>query len=536
VCAAVSQAVTDVQGANQANGTSFQLEVGPDENLGWPTLESWQKTESTPWQVDVRADWPACASGTSRYHIMSQSLESRWDNTDLGAIQGSESDFDNYLTQTVLQANAAGIPSSAVTAGLGANDRYNVTPQQMYQDTLDTQAAFGSSPLVSGYWLNAPSSAADIPVALQYLEMLDGTVPLYLQKSGGTETLTQSFPEGKAASTETVQPGTAHQLTWVDTANPLPVGTVIPAAATSPGASPPDDGYRVQLFCADSQSSCQAAKVNISVGMCVQSGGVCTSNKTVLASAAGQRLPSSTQASFGSAIFLPPGSAKATTVTAKNEAFYTTVQNTSTSTPIDLYDYGDNCIQGCPKSAVDVPAAVAVPRPVTPSPSTWTATANSSLLVPTNGGGLSVGLPGSQSGNATFSLAKSGSRTYTTPWTTSKTQGPIVVPAGAAQVQTTATDNNSGASESAVLSVKVGYCTTNTCTWPNGNSTSALVEPGTAAAAPDGSGAFTMAGFTIPVGASLAVQLSVQTPGAVTVDLGGTQPTNIATTYEGPSG
>ena len=533
VCSALSQAVADVKNANQANGTNFQLEVAPDEDLAWPTLEAWLGAESSPWQVDIRNDWPACASDTNRYHIMSQALETTWDNTALGSNQGSESDFDNYVTQTMLQTNAAGIASPALTAGLGATDRYGVTPQELYQDTLDTQASFGASPLVNGYWLNVANKTTQ-PIALQYLEMLDGTVPLYLQGNTGSEQLTRTFPEGDAAKVETVQPGSANQKTWVDTSDPLPVGTVIPAGAASAGLPAPDDGYRVQLFCADSASICHSARVNVIVGICVVSGGVCTSNRTKLAEVRRETLWGATQYAFGSEELLTPVSASVTTVATPHESFYVTVQNDSSTTPVDLFDDGDNCTQACPSYPPDVPAAVAVPRPSTPSPSGWSAVTNSSVLVPTTGGRLTVGLPAYRGGRDTVDLAHPGSAVYQSSWTVTSGQGPVTVLAGAALLQTTATDDNPGHSDSAVVAVAVGYCTSGVCTWPNGNGTNVTVTPGTAQAAADGSGAFTMQGFTIPVGAHLALQISVQRPGAVTLDLGGTEPTNLASSYVGP--
>jgi hypothetical protein len=536
VCDALAQAVADVDSANEENGTDFGLEEGPDANLAWPTLETWEIAESSEWQVDIRNDWPACAAGTNRYHIMSQSMESRWNNAQLGESQGSESDFDNYVTQTMLQANAAGISSSALTAGLGAASRYDATPQELYQDTLDSQAAFGDSPLVVGYWLNAPPGNSDLPVALQYLEMLNGTVPLYLEAASGAEQLTQTFPEGDAGAIETVPPGVNHPMTWVDTTDLLPVGTVIPAATVTTGSPPPDLRYRVQLFCADSARICQHAHLNITVGLCVVKSGNCTSKKTKLAQIARQSLLGAKQVGSGGDIALTPDSTSATTVTSKNEALYLTIQDTSATKPVDLYDYGDNCSQDCPRTPVDVPAAVAVPRPTTPDPSVWSTQAQASVLVPAAGGGLSVGLPANQGNGGSLDMATSGSTTYETSWTVSASQGPVDVPAGAALVQTTATDNNVDGGDSAVLGVQVGYCQPSGCTWPNENGTSVVVDPGTAIAASDGSSAFSMRGFTIPVGANLAVQLNVQTPGAVTLDLGGAEPTNIGTSFVGPTG
>lgn len=196
--------------------------MAPDQNLASPGLiTSYQGGESENWQTYLRLGLGTCAaaSGAEQYHIMSQPFQTHWCGGQGGDCEGSEADFTNFVTQAALQARAVN-PQVALTAGLSTNPRYNISPQALYQDSLDARR------FIDGFWLNVAGNPSNPGTAVQYLEMLSGMLPYYLGDGG---TITTTFPEGATPGKASL--GTAgSELTFM-TSQGVPGGTVIPAGS-----------------------------------------------------------------------------------------------------------------------------------------------------------------------------------------------------------------------------------------------------------------------------------------------------------------
>lgn len=195
--------------------------MAPDQNLASPgVITTYQGGESENWQTYLRLGLGGCAaaSGTDAYHIMSQPFQTHWCGGQGGACEGSEADFTDFVTQAALQATAVE-PDVTMTAGLSTNPRYNVTPQALYQDSIDVDG------VVDGFWLNVAGNPSNPGTAVQYLEMLDGMLPYYLGDGG---VLSDTFPSG--ATPSRVPLGAGRELTFTSDRT-LPGGTVLPAGS-----------------------------------------------------------------------------------------------------------------------------------------------------------------------------------------------------------------------------------------------------------------------------------------------------------------
>lgn len=243
VCSAMKQFTQEAH----ANGLATIM--APDQNLASPgVITSFQGGESEDWQTHLRLGLGSCAaaSGTNAYHIMSQPFQTHWCGGQGGACEGSEADFAAFVTQAALQARAVS-PGLTLTAGLTTNPRYNTTPQALYQDTLDTRD------LVGGYWLNVAGSPSNPGTAVQYLEMLSGAVPLYLDSD---TMLGETFPGG-STSAKLPLATTGSDYTFVS-GQDLPGGTAIPAGA-----------YRFEPW---TDGGTGSAAVGLEVGYCTPPG------------------------------------------------------------------------------------------------------------------------------------------------------------------------------------------------------------------------------------------------------------------------
>jgi hypothetical protein len=240
---------------------AHQLEtiMAPDQNLASPgVITSYQGGESENWQTYLRLGLARCAaaSGTARYHIMSQPFETTWCGGQGSACEGNEAEFTDFVTEAALQAQTVN-PDIALTAGLSTNPRYDVTPQAMFQDTRDV------SSLVHGIWLNVAGNPTNPATAVQYLELLAGLVPFYF---GGGQSLTQTFPTAPqpAAASLATPSSDISFLTGGD----LPAGTVIPAGA-----------YKFEPWTDGSSGS---SRLGIEVGYCTAP--ACTDRKPIIGS------------------------------------------------------------------------------------------------------------------------------------------------------------------------------------------------------------------------------------------------------------
>lgn len=193
--------------------------MAPDQNLASPgVITTYQGGESENWQTYLRLGLGSCAgaSGTDAYHVMSQPFQTHWCGGQGGACEGSEADFTDFVTQAAAQAKAVE-PDVTLTAGLSTNPRYNVTPQALYQDSIDVER------FVDGFWLNVAGNPSNPGTAVQYLEMLDGMVPYYLGDGGA---LSDAFPDGATPRRVPLDGG---RETTFTTSRDVPGGTVIPA-------------------------------------------------------------------------------------------------------------------------------------------------------------------------------------------------------------------------------------------------------------------------------------------------------------------
>ncbi|MPZ84306.1 MAG: hypothetical protein GEV28_29480 [Actinophytocola sp.] len=216
--AGVCSAMSDFTRLAHENG--LRTIMAPDQNLASPgIITTYQGGESQNWQTYLRLGLGTCAaaSGTDQYHIMSQPFQTPWCGGQGGACEGSEADFTNFVTQAALQAQAIK-PDVRMTSGLSTNPRYNVTPQAMYQNTLNARR------FVDGIWLNVAGNPSNPGTAVQYLELLSGLVPHYLGANGN---LTSTFPEATTPAVASL----AEQgggMTFM-TSDVVAGGTVIPA-------------------------------------------------------------------------------------------------------------------------------------------------------------------------------------------------------------------------------------------------------------------------------------------------------------------
>lgn len=101
--------------------------------------------------------------------------------------------------------------------------------------------------MVHGFWLNVAGNPSNPATAVQYLEMLNGAVPLYL---GGNGTLGETFPAGTAAGKI---PLAGNDLSFVS-GQDIPAGTVIPAGT-----------YKFEPW---TDGSAGSAALDVEVGYC----------------------------------------------------------------------------------------------------------------------------------------------------------------------------------------------------------------------------------------------------------------------------
>lgn len=439
------------------------LELGPDQNLA--ELQPRRPGETTNWQVDLRLGLAACGAPlAARYHIMSQAFETPWCKGG-GDCKGSEQDFVDYVTQTWIQARAAN-PGVRTTAGLGTNGRYNATPQAMYQDMVDTRQ------LVDGYWLNVAGGPVEPEVGIQFLELVDGGVPLYLLGDGS---LTELFPDGAPALERVLGPGESEA--WL-TSRAFRGGSSIPAGA-----------YRFEPWTKGNGT------LSVEVGVC---GGDC-SRPTVIVGPGAWTVP--VGAAQGAAVSHQTAAATAIPAGA-DERLFVKVKNAS-QVPITL-------VGGSRVASTNL----AIPRP-----SSWPIASRSSVLVPRADGTLGAGIAGASAPAASWPLA-SGSRTFVLP---AAVPAGTIIPAGAFALQTTAEGSGT-----ATLHVDVGVCTDPTCA---GKATLAQWDATVGAGRgviPDGGAATSSSSLTTLASSRLYVTLSVIRSAPITLMLGGTTPTNLA--------
>jgi hypothetical protein len=394
------------QFAELAHANGLTSIVAPDQNLASPgVITAFEGGESTDWQAYLRLGLASCAaaSGTNLYNIMSQAFETYWCGGQGAACEGSEADFTNFVTQAALQAKAVS-PGIGVTAGLSTNPRYNVTPQAMYQDSLNVRH------LVPGFWLNVAGSPPDPATALQYLEMRSGLVPFYF---GSDQTLSATFPA--SPESDSLPLSAAGGQTVFVSSTTLPAGTVIPAGA-----------YEFEPFTDGSSGS---ATIGIEVGYCAAQG--CGNRTPIIA-------PGSWNADVPAG---DTGSPVSYTVTSPTTlpaggpySLYVAVQVQSGGGFNLLFNSGS------------ASANLAVPRP-----SSDPAVPQTSVTFAQGGGRLSVSRPATGT-PSTLSLASAGN---TATFRTRQALAPgAVIPAGAWEFQYW-TD---GTGSSATLDLQAGYC------------------------------------------------------------------------------
>lgn len=361
-----------------------------------------QGGEGKLWEGYLRMNYAGCAAqGNDWLTIQSQ--------TD----QNTEADFDEFVTQAALQARAAN-PGVVLTDGFSTNPASTTspTPAQMYQDQLDTNGG------VSGSWLNIPGTGARPDLAVQYLELVSGALPLYLHAGYGLDT---DFPTAGTASTFSL--GTVGaSLTWTDTADSLPAGTVIPAGTYT--FEPWTDGTG------------GTAGLGIEVGYCQAAG--CSDPTPIISSSA--------------------WTATVSAGTAGVTNSYTTTSPT-TLPPGGPYQMYTRLVVTSPGAFnLDVDSSTAETNLAIPRPSTIpTPAAQSPMLF--LGAGQSAD-PAAPTGSAASSMSLTTAGAGST-WTSARTYpAGTVVPAGRYDFQAW-TDGAAGAS--AQLGLEFGYCAAGNC-------------------------------------------------------------------------
>jgi hypothetical protein len=480
------------QFAQLAHANQLMSIMAPDQNLASPgVITSFQGGESTDWQSYLRLGLANCAaaSGTDLYHIMSQPFETPWCGGQGAACEGSEADYTDFVTQAALQAKSVN-PNIGLTAGLSTSPRYNVTPQAMYQDSLDV------SRLVPGVWLNVAGNPANPATAVQYLEMRSGLLPLYPGDDGA---LSRAFPT--AAQPASMSLATAGAQSTFVSSQTDPAGTVIPAGS-----------YTFEPW---TDSGSGSATVSVEVGYCTPPG--CTDRVPIIGDGA---WPSTVPAGDPGVVSsfttrtpttLPPGGPY---------SIYVTVHVDSPG-PVSL-------LSGTGSDSTNV----AVPRP-----SSEPATPRTSVVFAQPGMGSGTGPPAGPTARR-FSLARPGN---TVTFSTGQVLRPgTVVPAGPWEFQYW-TDGTGGP---ATLGLQAGYCSQG-CTerYPIVGSSAgwqATVAAGAEGAADPG-GAFTTTSPTqLPASGGpyrLYWTVTVESPGAFNLlyDSAGA-PTSLATPLALPSG
>lgn len=396
------------QFAALANANGLASIMAPDQNLASPgVITTFEGGESTDWQTYLRLGLASCAaaSGADLLNIMAQAFETHWCGGQGAACEGSEADFTNFVTQAALQAKAVS-PGIGVTAGLSSNPRYDVTPQAMYQDSLNVRD------LVPGFWLNVAGSPPDPATAVQYLEMRSGLVPFYF---GPDQGLSATFP---AASESASLPLSATSgQTVFESSTTLPAGTVIPAGT-----------YEFEPFTDGSSGS---ATISIEVGYCAAQGCGSSGGTPIIG-------PGSWNADVPAG---DTGSPISYTVTSPTRLpaggpyhLYVAVQVQSGGGFNLLFNSGSES------------ANLAVPRP-----SFDPAVPQTSVTFAQGDGRLSIRQPATGK-SSTLSLASAGNTA--TFWTRQALAPGAVIPAGAWEFQYW-TD---GSGSSATLDLQAGYC------------------------------------------------------------------------------
>jgi hypothetical protein len=390
----------------KANGLASIM--APDQNLASPgVITTFEGGESTDWQTYLRLGLASCAaaSGADLLNIMAQAFETHWCGGQGAACEGSEADFTNFVTQAALQAKAlnSGI---GVTAGLSTNPRYDVTPQAMYQDSLNVRN------LVPGFWLNVAGNPPDPATAVQYLEMRSGLVPFYL---GPDQGLSATFPTASASASLPLS-ATSGQTVF-ESSTTLPAGTVIPAGT-----------YEFEPFTDGSSGS---ATISIEVGYCAAQGCGSSGGTPIIG-------PGSWNADVPAG---DTGSPVSYTVTSPTRLpaggpyhLYVAVQVQSGGGFNLLFNSGSES------------ANLAVPRP-----SSDPAVPQTSVTFAQGDGRLSIRQPATGKSSA-LSLASAGNTA--TFWTRQALAPGAVIPAGAWEFQYW-TD---GSGSSATLDLQAGYC------------------------------------------------------------------------------
>ncbi|HEY7047805.1 MAG TPA: hypothetical protein VH373_11335 [Jatrophihabitantaceae bacterium] len=404
VCTAM-QHFTDLAHAN-----GIETIMAPDQNLASPgVITSYQGGESENWQTYLRLGLARCAAatGTEHYHIMSQPFETPWCGGQGSACEGNEAEFADFVTQAGLQARAVD-PDAALTAGLSTNPRYNVTPQAMYQDTVNARR------LVPGMWLNVAGNPTDPATAVQYLELLSGLVPLYV---GGAD-LSPQFPTGSQPGTASLAT-TGSDLTFVSGAN-IPGGAVIP----------PGD-YKFEPWTGGGTGS---ATVSVEVGYCTPP--ACTDRTPIIG-------PGAWTADLAAD---DPGMVS---------THRTTVPTALPDGPHRLY-LVVHVVAGAPcdlqYGTASKSTNLALPRPSSQPP----ARVDSPVVFAGRGGRLSPDIPAG-AGPAELSLARAGNAA--TFVSTPSLRAGTVVPAGAWEFQYWTRASGKVADPSpATVDLEVGYC------------------------------------------------------------------------------